>query len=150
MKKFVLSFVFVTLSVLLAGCGNSEKSLSCSKDFSSSMPSGITMIQDSKIEFKNNKIESMDMIMKFEISSTYKSQFDSLMETMKSTYEKQYGSHEGITVTTNKTGDSTFEVVISIDYKNISSSTKSAIGAVGSESYSVNKKQLEGQGYTCK
>lgn len=150
MKKIVWSFLFVVCAVALAGCGSSDKTLSCSKDFSSSMPSGISMVQDSKIEFKNNKIETMDMIMKFEVSSTYASQFDTLMSTMKSTYDNQYGKYDGITVTSNKTSDSTFEVVISIDYKKISDTTKTAIGAVGSESYSVNKKQLEGQGYTCK
>lgn len=150
MKKIVWSFLFVVCAIALTGCGSSNKSLSCSKDFSSSMPSGITMIQDSKIEFKNDKVETMDMIMKFELSSTYASQLDTLMSTYKSVYDKQYGKYDGIKVSSNKTSDSSFEIVISIDYKNISDTTKTAIGAVGSESYSVNKKQLEGQGYSCK
>lgn len=150
MKKYLWSLVIVMCLFMMTGCGSSSKTLSCSKDFSSSMPSGITMIQDSKIEFKNDKIDSMDMIMKFELSSTYASQIETFINTMKSTYEKQYGNHDGITLKSNKTGDSTFEIVISIDYKNISDSTKKAIGAVGSESYSINRNQLEKQGYTCK
>lgn len=150
MKKITCSIILFMCIIVLTGCGSSNKSLSCSKDFSSSMPSGISMIQDSEIEFKNNKVDSMKMIMKFEVSSTYASQFDTLMNTMKSTYENQYGKYSGINVTTNKTSDSTFEIVISFDYKSLDDTTKTAIGAVGSESYSVNKKQLESQGYSCK
>lgn len=149
MKKILWSLVLVIGIFVITGCGSSA-TLNCSKDFSSSMQYGVSMVQDSKIEFKNNKIESMDMIMKFEVPSTLSSQFDTLMNTMKTTYDNMYAKYDGITVTTNKTGSNTFEVVISIDYKNISDTTKKAIGAVGSESYSVNRKQLENQGYTCK
>ena len=150
MKKLLFSLILVICLIAMTGCGKSNATLSCTKDFSSSMTAGISMVQDSKIVFKNNKIDTMDMIMKFEIPNTLSSQFDTLMSTMKSTYDNQYGKYDGITVTSNKTSDSTFEVVISIDYKNISDATKVAISAVGSESYSVNRSQLEKQGYTCK
>lgn len=149
MKKVLWSLVLVIGIFVITGCG-SNSTLNCSKDFSSSMQYGVSMVQDSKIEFKNNKIESMEMIMKFEVPSTLSSQFDTLMNKMKTTYDNMYAKYDGITVRTNKTGSNTFEVVISIDYKNISDTTKKAIGAVGSESYSVNRRQLENQGYTCK
>lgn len=150
MKKILWSLVLVIGIFVITGCGNSNSTLRCTKDFSDSMQYGISMIQDSKVEFKNNKIETMDMIMKFEVPSTLSSQFDTLMSSMKTNYENTYAKYDGITVTTTKTGSNTFEVVISIDYKNISEATKKAIGAEGSESYSVNRRLLEKQGYTCK
>ena len=76
--------------------------------------------------------------------------FDTIMSTMKSTYESEYGQYDGVTVSTNKTGDLTFEVVVTVDFKNISDSTKTALGMQGSESYGVNKAELENDGYTCK
>ena len=150
MKKIVWSLVFVMCASMMTGCGaEADKTLSCSKDFSSSMPSGVTMVQESDIEFKSGKVDTMKMVMKFELSGLYASQFDTMFNTMKSTYENQY-NYDGITVTASKTGDKTFDVVVFVDYKNISDATKTAIGAKGSESYSVNKTQLEQQGYTCK
>ena len=108
------------------------------------------MVQDSTINFKGNKVDTMDMVMTFEIPSTYASMASTITSSMQSTYESQYGKYDGITVKLNKISDLKFEIVISIDYENISDATKTAIGAVGSESYSVNRKQLENQGYTCK
>lgn len=149
MKKILGGVVVTLCAILLVGCG-SEKKLNCSKDFSSSMAYGIKMVQDSDITFKNNKIQTLTMVMKFEIPETYSSSADSLVSTMKSTYEKQYGKYNGVTVNTEKTSDLTFNITITMDYKNMSDSDKSALGASGSESYSVNKKSLEDQGYTCK
>ena len=154
MKKVLLGIVTIICITFVTGCGNSiktnsNKTLSCTKDFSSSMPSGITMIQKSDISFTNNKIDTIDMLMSFEVSDTYLSQFDTLMDTMKTTYDEQYGKYDGVTVETNKTSDSTFEVTISVDYKNTSDSTRTALDMKGSEDYKINKTQLEQQGYTC-
>lgn len=149
MKKILFSVAIIMCVFALTGCG-SNKTLQCSKDFSSSMPYGIKMVQDSTINFKGNKVDTMDMVMSFEIPSTYASMASTITSSMQSTYEQQYGKYDGITVKLNKISDLKFEIVISIDYENISDSTKTAIGAVGSESYSVNRRQLENQGYTCK
>ena len=149
MKKVFGSIVVTLCAILLVGCGG-EKTLNCSKDFSSSMSYGMKMVQDSEITFKNDKIQTLTMIMKFEVPESYASQIDTLLSTMKSTYESNYGKYNGVTVNTEKTSDTTFNVTISMDYKNMSDSDKSALGATGSESYSANKKSLEGQGYTCK
>ena len=150
MKKLLCGVAAIVCAFAITGCGNSNKTLSCTKDFSSSMPIGITMVQNSDITFENNKIDTMNMIMSFEVSDTYASNFNTIVDAMKSTYEDQYGKYEGVTVKTNQTSDSTFETVISIDYKNTSNSTRAALGMEGSEDYKVNKTQLEEQGYTCK
>lgn len=149
MKKILGSIVVTVCTLLVVGCG-SEKTLNCSKDFSSSMPSGVKMTQDAEIDFKSNKIDELTMVMKFELSESYASNMDTLVNTMKTTYEKQYGKYDGVTVNTEKTSDLTFNVIITMDYKNMSDSDKKSLNISGSESYSTNKKDLENQGYTCK
>lgn len=102
MKKILGSIVVTICAILVVGCG-SEKKLNCSKDFSSSMPSGIKMTQDADITFKGDKINNLSMVMKFEIPESYKSNMDTFVDTMNSTYEKQYGKYNGVTVKTEKT-----------------------------------------------
>lgn len=149
MKKILGSIVVTICAILVVGCG-SEKKLNCSKDFSSSMPSGIKMTQDADITFKGDKINNLSMVMKFELPESYKSNMDTFVDTMNSTYEKQYGKYNGVTVKTEKTSDLAFNVTITMDYKNMSDSDKKALNISGSESYSTNKKDLEKQGYSCK
>ncbi len=149
MKKILGSIVVTMCAILVVGCG-SEKKLNCSKDFSSSMPSGIKMTQDADITFKGDKIDALTMVMKFELSDTYKSNMDTFVDTMNKTYENQYGKYDGVTVKTEKTSDLAFNVTITMDYKNMSDSDKKALNISGSEAYSTNKKDLENQGYTCK
>ncbi len=149
MKKILGSIVVTICAILVVGCG-SEKTLTCSKDFSSSMPSGVKMTQEAETKFKGNKIDTLTMVMKFELSESYASNMDTLVNTMKTTYENQYGKYDGVEVKAEKVSDLTFNVVITMDYKNISDSDKKSLNLSGSESYSVNKKDLENQGYTCK
>ena len=153
MKKF-FSLVIVTLcAVLLVGCG-SKKNLKCSMDYTSKagLPSGIKMIMDADINFKSNKIQDMTISVTFELNDTYKSQIDTLVDTMDSTYKAQYkGDH--FKVTTTKKSDSSFTTSIYMDYKNMTDAEKKAANVGGSnvsESYSVNKKDLEKQGFSCK
>ena len=152
MKKLVWSFIFVICAVMLTGCGSSEKTLNCSIDGSKmiSLPSGVSLIQDTEVQFKNNKIETVEMIFKVDIDSSLSSSAPAMFNSLKSTYDNMYGKYDGVTVTTKKTSDLDFDIIVSIDFKNISDSTKTALNMNGSESYSVNKKQLENMGYTCK
>lgn len=152
MKKILWSLIFVVGVVILTGCGVSEKTLNCSIDGSKmiSLPSGVGLIQDTEVKFKNNKIETIEMIFKVNIDSSLSSSASTMYTSLKSTYENMYGKYDGVTVTANKESDLKFNIVVSIDFKNISDSTKSALNMSGSESYRVNRKQLENMGYTCK
>ena len=152
MKKILWSLVFVFGAIILTGCGSSEKTLNCSIDGSKmiSLPSGVGLVQDTEVKFKNNKIETIEMIFKVNIDSSLSSSASTMYTSLKSTYENMYGKYDGVTVTANKESDLKFNIVVSIDFKNISDSTKSALNMSGSESYSVNRKQLEDMGYTCK
>ena len=152
MRKILCGFIFVLCAVMLAGCGSSEKKLNCTIDGSkiTYLPSGVSLVQDTEVLFKNDKIDTMSMIFKVEIDSSLSSSASTMFETLKTTYENMYGKYDGITVTTKKTSDLKFDIIVSIDFKNISDSTKTALNMNGSESYSVNRKQLENMGYTCK
>ena len=46
--------------------------------------------------------------------------------------------------------DNEIDVTMYFDYKKMSSSEKKALNLSGSEKYSVNKKTLEDQGFSCK
>jgi hypothetical protein len=155
MKKGLTILAVTLLTFVLVGCGKSEKKLSCSMDYSSKagMPSGIKMIMGADINFtKSDKISDMTVSVTFELNDTYKSQIDTLVESMDSTYKNQYkGEH--FKVTTEKVSDSSFTTKIYMDYKNMTEDEKKAANVANSkasESYSVNKKDLESQGFTCK
>lgn len=150
MKKVLWSVAFLVLVFAITGCGASSRTLSCSKDYSSTLPSGIKMVQDADIVFNGNKVTEINMVMKFEVSDLYASQMDTLVSSMQSSYEEQYAKYDGITVNTKKTSDSEFETLVSINYPKLSNSARVTLGFAGSEDYNVNKKQFEAQGYTCK
>ena len=141
----VLCFVF-----LLVGCGG-DKKLSCSKDFSAQLSQGISMVQDADISFSNDKVTKLVMVMHFELPESLSSYLSQLMSTMDSTYQSQYGKYTGVKVTTKQVSDTKFDVTIDMDYANLDSSSKTAMGFVGSdESYATTKSSLEKQGYACK
>lgn len=150
MKKFFLVALVTVCTVFASGCG-SEKKLNCSKDFSSTMPSGVKLNQETEIIFKGKKIDQLDMSMQFEIPESYKNNMDTFVNTMKTTYENQYGKYEAVKVEIEEVSDLKFNVNIKMDYDALNDSEKKALGASnGSESYSANKKSLEDAGYTCK
>lgn len=129
---------------------DSTTKLKCSKDFSSSMSNGIKMTQDVDVDFKDDKVENMIMDMIFELPSSLSGQSATYIDTLKKQYDITYGKYNGVNVTVNKVSNTNFTIRIAIDYKTVSSEDKTAMGFVGSESYSINKTAFEQQGYTCK
>jgi len=124
--------------------------LKCSKDYSSTMSNGIKMTQDVDMDFKDDKIENIVMDMIFELPSTLSGQSAVYIDALKKQYDNSYGKYNGVNITVNKKSDTSFIIKIAMNYKNISSEDKTAMGFVGSESYSINKTAFEQQGYTCK
>ena len=156
MKKGFTILAVTLLTFILVGCGSkSAKKLSCTMDYSAKagMPSGVKMIMDADINFTNkDKIGDMTITVNFELNDTYKDRIDTLIQSMESTYNNQYkGDH--FKVSTEKVSDSSFKVVIFMDYKNMTDAEKKTANMAGSnasESYAVNKKDLEANGFTCK
>ena len=126
-----------------------KKTLSCNKDYSDQMSNGIEMDQDVYIEFVDNKIQLFDMSMNFTIPSAYASSADTFVNTMKTTYDSQYGVYDGVEVTLKKNSNLEFVIVISMDFAKISAADKVALGMSGSEDYSVNRSSFISNGYTC-
>ena len=125
------------------------KTLECNKDYSDQMSNGIHMDQDVHMEFLDNKVQTFDMAMNFEIPSSLESAAESFTSTMMSTYESQYGKYDGVTVSLRKVDNLHFTIVISMDFKNMTTQDKVAIGMSGSEDYTVNRTAFINQGYTC-
>lgn len=153
MKKFLSAIVLTLCSILLVGCGGGTKNLKCSADYSSQMGMttyGVKTIADVDVNFKSDKIQDMKMTFTFTLPDSLKSNIDSLISSLESSIKVQY-SGEHFTVSTNKISDTEFSVSVAMDYKNMTEAEKvKANMSSGSEKYSVNKAQLEQQGFTCK
>ena len=108
------------------------------------------MTQDVVATFSSNKVEKLTMKMNFELPESYTSYASTYFDSLKSQYESTYGKYDGVKVSVDKSSDMKFTVTISMDYKKLSSADKTAMGFVGSESYSANKSSFEKEGYTCK
>lgn len=148
-RKYYLIAVLLCCTLLFTGCG--KKTLKCSKDYSSSYGGSMKMTQDVEVEFKNDKIGKLVMSMNFELPESSASYASTYIDSLKNQYETSYGKYDGVTVSVDKTSDLKFTVSIKIaDYQKLSSEDKTAMGFVGSETYSANKSSFEKEGYTCK
>ena len=147
-KRYFIMAVLLCCTLLFTGCG--KKTLKCSKDYSSSYGNGMKMTQDVVATFSSNKVEKLTMKMNFELPESYTSYASTYFDSLKSQYESTYGKYDGVKVSVDKSSDMKFTVTISMDYKKLSSADKTAMGFVGSESYSANKSSFEKEGYTCK
>ncbi len=147
-KTYCLVAVLLCCALLFTGCGT--KKLKCSKDYSSAYGGNLKMVQDVEAEFKNDKVKKLVMNMNFELPESYSSYASTYFESLKSQYETSYGKYNGVTVKVNKTSDMKFTISIEMDYTKVSAADKTAMGFVGSESYSANKTSFEKEGYTCK
>ena len=127
----------------------SKINLKCSKDFSNTMSNGVKMSQDVNIDFKDDKIEKMVMDMNFDLPNELASQASAYFNTLKNQYDTSYGKYNGVTVKVNKTSDMKFTISIIMDYTKVYSDDKTAMGFIGSESYSLNKTAFEKEGYKC-
>ena len=146
----ILLFCF-TLTV---GCGG-NKHLDCEKDYTSSLPnnnSGISKyVYQVSIDFESNKIHDTKLIYKYEIEDKYKEMIDDFVKQAETGIKSQLSKVSSLNITSNKTSDKAFEVVVSFDFSKLTASEKAALQLnKGSETYTANKKSLEQQNFTCK
>ena len=143
MKK-CLVVISVMCLALLAGCGKGNRTLDCSKSYTSSIDQRVVA------KYVGNDVDTVDMIFTVKLSETSKKYIDTYLSTYKKTFENQYGKYNNVKVTAEKSGDSAIEVNVAFDFKAMSDSDKSAVGFKGSLDYDVNKESFEKSGYTCK
>ena len=144
-KSIFLSMALILL--LVTGCMNKTKTLVCTKDIGTS---SIDMTQSINIKFIDDKVEDMTTTINFNLPDNYKSYINTFKTTLEKEYKSKYGSYKNVKLDTKVKNDNEIDVTMYFDYKKMSSSEKKALNLSGSEKYSVNKKTLEDQGFSCK
>ncbi len=127
------------------------KNLTCSKDFSDQMTNGVSLEQEMYMEFNDegSRVTSIIMSMNFELPENLASASSTFINTMKTTYDQQYGKYEGVKVELKTESDTEFSIIISLDFTVMSDADKKALGFAGSEDYTVNRTSFINSGYTC-
>ena len=144
-KSIFLSMALILL--LVTGCMNKTKTLVCTKDIGTS---SIDMTQSINIKFIDDKVEDMTTTINVNLPDNYKSYINTFKTTLEKEYKSKYGSYKNVKLNTKVKNDNEIDVTMYFDYKKMSSSEKKALNLSGSEKYSVNKKTLEEQGFSCK
>ena len=144
-KSIFLSMALILL--LVTGCMNKTKTLVCTKDLGTS---SIDMTQSINIKFIDDKVEDMTTTINVNLPDNYKSYINTFKTTLEKEYKSKYGSYKNVKLNTKVKNDNEIDVTMYFDYKKMSSSEKKALNLSGSEKYSVNKKTLEDQGFSCK
>ena len=144
-KSIFLSMALILL--LVTGCMNETKTLVCTKDIGTS---SIDMTQSINIKFIDDKVEDMTTTINVNLPDNYKSYINTFKTTLEKEYKSKYGSYKNVKLNTKVKNDNEIDVTMYFDYKKMSSSEKKALNLSGSEKYSVNKKTLEDQGFSCK
>ena len=144
-KSIFLSMALILL--LVTGCMNKTKTLVCTKDIGTS---SIDMTQSINIKFIDDKVEDMTTTINVNLPDNYKSYINTFKTTLEKEYKSKYGSYKNVKLNTKVKNDNEIDVTMYFDYKKMSSSEEKALNLSGSEKYSVNKKTLEDQGFSCK
>ena len=144
-KSIFLSMALILL--LVTGCMNKTKTLVCTKDIGTS---SIDMTQSINIKFIDDKVEDMTTTINVNLPDNYKSYINTFKTTLEKEYKSKYGSYKNVKLNTKVKNDNEIDVTMYFDYKKMSSSEKKALNLSGSEKYSVNKKTLEDQRFSCK
>ena len=145
-------FGILAVSVLfITGCGNSEKTLTCTM---SEEDDGLSMEQTVDLSFSDDKVTNVKMSIDTKITdSTYQENWDMFVSMMESQYEES--SANGIKVTTKNNSDN-YTYTISLD-ANLEEASEEDLSNYGLDTfteegitYEETKQEAEDAGYTCK
>ena len=152
MVRGVKIFGILAVSVLLiTGCGNSEKTLTCT---SSEEDSGLKMSQEVTMTFKDDKISNVKMSIDNEATDdTIIDNWDMFVSMLETQFEKT--DEDGVKLSTdNDTANHIYNVSLEVDLEKASddSLSKYDLDGIADENatYEDTKKELEDSGYTCK
>ena len=144
MKKKILLVAVVGTALMCSGCGKT-KTLVCTKTEDAT---GMTITSEMSTDFKNDSIQTIKMDMNVKLDSSYVKYKDTIKESLEQQYSK-YKDAKGVKYSAD-VKDDVISFSLTIDNKAISKETRTGLKLSGSEKYSVNKKTLEDQGYSCK
>ena len=145
MVRGVKLFAILTVSLLLiTGCGNNEKTLTCTNSEESS---GIKMNQEVTMTFKDDSIDNEAT------DDTIINNWDMFASMLDSQFEQT--NKDGVSLKTNNNKDKhTYNVSLEIDLTKASDDTLAEYDLDGianeTATYEDTKKSAEADGFTCK
>ncbi len=152
MVRGVKLFAILTVSLLLiTGCGNNEKTLTCTNSEESS---GIKMNQEVTMTFKDDKVTYVKMSIDNEATDdTIINNWDMFASMLDSQFKET--NKDGVSLKTNNNKDKhTYNVSLEIDLTKASDDALAEYGLDGiadeKASYEDTKKDAEADGFTCK
>ena len=152
MVRGVKLFAILTVSLLLiTGCGNNEKTLTCTNSEESS---GIKMNQEVTMTFKDDKVTYVKMSIDNEATDdTIINNWDMFASMLDSQFKET--NKDGVSLKTNNNKDKhTYNVSLEIDLTKASDDALAEYGLDGiadeKASYEDTKKSAEADGFTCK
>ncbi len=152
MVRGVKLFGILAVSVLfITGCGNSERTLTCSN---SEEDSGLKMSQEVTMTFKDDKINYVKLSIDSEATNdTIIDNWDVFASMMGSQFEES--NEDGVNLSTNNDVDNhIFNVSLEIDLEKANEDALSEYGlddiTDGNASYEDIKENAEADGFTCK
>lgn len=145
MKKFFVVSVIVITIGFLTGCGNSSKTLKCTKDDSAT---GMKMNQKVNVDFKGKDVTKMEILETVTVEDSYTSYINELKSAFESQFAN-YNNKKGISMDT-KTDGNQIKISISADFATMDEDAKETLDIVNTKAeYDDMKKAFEAQGYTC-
>ena len=151
MRGLKLVAVLTVAVLFLTGCGNNEKTLTCTN---TEEQSGISMEQEVTMTFKEDKISYVKMSVNSKAtSSLIESNWDMFASMMDEQFEER--NEDGIKVTTNNDTDNhAYKVELEVDLTKTNEDALSEYGLDGitdeRSTYEQTKKDAEEDGFTCK
>ena len=151
MREVKLFAILTAVVLLVTGCGNNEKTLTCTN---SEEGSGIKMDQEVTMTFKDDKVTYVKMSIDNEaVDDTIIDNWDMFVSMIESQFEEK--KEDGVNLTTNNDTDNhIFNVSLEIDLEKASDDALSEYDLDGiadeSATYEDTKKDAEADGFTCK
>lgn len=147
MKRSVLLGSALVSMLLLSGCGNSTKTLSCSLEQSEN---GFSAKQTIEAKFVGNEVKNVGLDMTMTLDDELKDNKDLLISSLEEEFE-EYQNKEGLDFNINSTSDTEIKLTLNADLEKMSDEDKEELDLVDTTGdYEATKKELEDEGYTCK
>lgn len=153
MRKVAYGFgVLLMAVVLLTGCGNSEKVLTCTISHNDS---GVVLDSEEKYTFNGTQISKVDLKMTYHFEDSIlaeltEEELTQMIDEIASNLNDSFETDEGTTINVEKNKDNLVFTLVGDPAKMSEENKTTWIGDSKSYSYDMSKKNLEDQGYTCK
>jgi len=150
MKKKIL-ILFIML-FMLVGCGKKEEMV-CTIDGTNLLEDSdkISLIEDFTFTYKKDKLNKLrlDLSFTFDNDSYNKDDMQAVAESIKSTYDEQYGDYKNIKVFLANKNNNTYVVSIVFNYNKLTNDEIEELNLEVEETIEENRDIFENNGYEC-